>query len=91
MPLFAGQPHMLDKMREAVQAHQKGAAAQDYAVALAQVLERLLQGQSVNSAIAAAAEIAPPGASSSFAKAIQHAHAQRNDVLKVCRAVLLVL
>jgi Tubuliform egg casing silk strands structural domain len=81
---LVGQPDLQDKVREAVRAHQKGAAAEAYAVALAAIFERVLSGMHVSDAVAAASTVAPESTRASLVKAQAHAHASQNDVDKVC-------
>lgn len=74
---------MRQKVVEATQAHQQGSAAQDYALAVADVLEGVLLGLSIPEAVQQASLTAPASTQGALRKAQQHAHATQADVVEV--------
>jgi hypothetical protein len=81
--MHAGLPQMREKVIEATQAHQQGSAAQDYALAVADVLEGVLLGRSIPEAVQQALLTAPVSTQVALRKAQQHAHATQTDVVEV--------
>lgn len=75
---------MRDKLREAIRAHQHGSAAENYGLAMAEVLEAVLLGAAVPDALSSALGTAPAGAQVAMGAAIGHAHASHADLLQVC-------
>lgn len=80
----AGTPELHDKIVEATRAHQKGQAAQDYALAFAAVLERVVLGARVEDAVRDALPLLPTTTQSAVTRAEQQPHRTQADIVKVC-------
>ena len=84
-PCAAGLPELKDKVIEATQAHQRGQAAQDYALALAAIFERVLLGHSVAAAVADAASAVPAATQGALRTAQAQPRSSQADVVQVRR------
>jgi hypothetical protein len=78
-------PELHEKVVEATRAHQKGQAAQDYALAFAAVLERVVLGQQVADAVQDVLPALPATTQAPVTKAVQQPHKTQDDIVKVSR------
>jgi hypothetical protein len=86
----AGLPELEAKVVEAVQSHQKGSTAVDFAVAAAKVLEAVILGSSIADAVAQVAEMGPAITHRATRDVMAHNRAEVEDVIQVCASALAI-
>jgi hypothetical protein len=74
---------MESKVIEAVQSHQQGSAAVNFALASAQILEAVLLGSSIADAVKLVAEQGPSATQKATRDALAHEHTQVQHVTQV--------
>jgi hypothetical protein len=80
----AGLPELEAKVVEAVQSHQKGSTAVEFAVAAAKVLEAVILGSSIADAVAEVAETGPAITHRATRNVLAHKRGEVQDVIQVC-------